>query len=65
MVNGVRMFDSRDAFSYSTASAGDVRANAGRQRWNRDAYVNESITFDAGNAHQAGQIIITMLIHQH
>ena len=55
MVNGVRMFDSRDAFSYSTASAGDARANAGgEQRWNRDAYVNESITFDAGNAHQAG-----------
>ena len=55
MVNGVRMFDSRDAFSYSTASAGDARArDGGEQRWNRDAYINESITFDAGNAHQAG-----------
>ena len=55
MVNGVRMFDSRDAFSYSSTSANDARGNnGGEQRWNRDAYINESITFDAGNAHQAG-----------
>lgn len=55
MVNGVRMFDSRDAFSYNSTSANDARGNnGGEQRWNRDAYINESITFDAGNAHQAG-----------
>ena len=53
MVNGVSMFDSRDAYSYSSASASDVQGNDGEQIWNRDAYVNEGLTFDAGNAHQA------------
>ncbi len=58
-VDGVSMFDSRDAFSYDT-SAGqddDPRAGGGVNgdgAWNRDAYVNEGVTFDAGNAHQAG-----------
>ena len=56
-VDGVSMFDSRDAFSYSTANGADatpMTAFRGDDVWNRDAFVNESITFDAGNAHQAG-----------
>ena len=56
-VDGVAMFDSRDAFSYSTGNNSDatpVNGITGDGVWNRDAYVNEGITFDAGNAHQAG-----------
>ena len=56
-VNGVSMFDARDAFSYSNVNATDSSPNngiTGDDIWNRDAYVNESVTFDAGNAHQAG-----------
>lgn len=53
MVNGVSMFDTRDAFSYSTSSGDDVQGNGGEFTWNRDAYVNEGATFDAANAHQA------------
>lgn len=56
-VDGVAMFDSRDAFSYSTANGADAApgtAFTGDGVWNRDAYVNEGITFDAANAHQAG-----------
>lgn len=48
-VDGVAMFDSRDAHywngSADTAGAGD---------WNRDAYVNEGPTFDPAFAHQEG-----------
>lgn len=47
-VNGVALFDDRDAH-YWNGSA-DVQ---GEGIWNRDAYVNEGITFDAGLAHQA------------
>jgi hypothetical protein len=46
-VDGVAMFDSRDAF-YWNGSA-DVN---GTGSWNRDAYVNEGPTFDPGYAHQ-------------
>ncbi|YCM43112.1 YHYH protein [Verrucomicrobiaceae bacterium 227] len=57
-VDGVSMFDSRDAFSYDTSAAQDDGPNAagvnGDGVWNRDAFVNESVTFDAANAHQAG-----------
>ena len=56
-VDGISMFDSRDAFSYSNANGQDARPNtsfAGDDVWNRDAYVNESVTFDPANAHQAG-----------
>ncbi len=58
-VDGVSMFDSRDAFSYDTSQAQDDRPNAqqgvnGDGVWNRDAFVNESVTFDPANAHQAG-----------
>jgi|GEM_PF-4934972 len=51
-VDGVAMFDSRDAFSFNNATGADVRNGPGR--WNRDAYVNERVTFDAALAHQAG-----------
>ncbi|MGB0578964.1 MAG: sulfatase-like hydrolase/transferase [Limisphaerales bacterium] len=53
-VDGVSMFDSRDAFSYSNAQGSDQSGNQGDGVWNSDAYVNESVTFDAANAHQAG-----------
>jgi hypothetical protein len=57
MVNGVSMFDSRDAFSYVNASAIDatpVNGLTGDGIWNRDGYHNESVTFDPALAHQAG-----------
>ena len=56
-VNGVSFFDNRDAFSYVNASATDatpVNGLTGDGIWNRDAYVNELVTFDAALAHQAG-----------
>jgi len=48
-VDGVEMFNSWDAFYWngSTDTGG-----AGTGYWNRDAYVNEGATFDAGYAHQ-------------
>lgn len=55
-VDGVRMFDAGDAFSYSHASSRDADPRAGIGQgdriWNRDAYVNERKTFDAALAHQ-------------
>lgn len=48
-VNGVALFDNRDAFYWNGTS--EVNGNG---LWNRDAYVNESVTFDAALAHQAG-----------
>ncbi len=48
-LDGVSIFDIRDAF-YWNGSA-DV---SGSGNWNRDAYVNESVTFDNAGAHQAG-----------
>ncbi len=48
-VDGVEMFNSWDAF-YWNGSA-DV-SGGGTGYWNRDAYVNEGVTFDAGYAHQ-------------
>ena len=57
-VNGVAMFDMRDAFSYSTSNAQDatpVNGITGDGIWNREAYHNEAVTFDAGFAHQAGR----------
>lgn len=56
-VNGVSLFDSRDAFSYVNASAMDATpANGltGDGIWNRDGYDNEGVTFDPALAHQAG-----------
>lgn len=46
-VDGVAMFDSRDAFYWN----GTAEPN-GSGYWNREAYVNESATFDPGYAHQ-------------
>ena len=57
MVNGVSIFDSRDAFSYVNASGTDatpVNGLTGDGVWNRDGYHNEGITFDPALAHQAG-----------
>lgn len=51
-VDGVIMFDSRDAFSVSASSGSE--ANPGLGIWNRDAFVNEGMTFDPANAHQPG-----------
>jgi len=57
MVNGVSIFDSRDAFSYSNANAADATPGGsftGDGIWNRDGYHNEGVTFDPALAHQAG-----------
>jgi len=55
-VDGVRMFDAGDAFSYSHANGKDADPRAGIGQgdriWNRDALVNEGKTFDAALAHQ-------------
>ena len=55
-VDGVRMFDAGDAFSYSNQNGRDADPRAGIGQgdhlWNRDAYVNEARTFDAALAHQ-------------
>ncbi len=55
-VDGVRMFDAGDAFSYSNSNRRDADPRAGigqgERIWNRDAYVNEGKTFDAALAHQ-------------
>ena len=57
MVNGVSLFDCRDAFSYINATGADGTPGGGSSGdgiWNRDAYHNESVTFDPAFAHQAG-----------
>jgi len=55
-VDGVRMFDACDAFSYSHENGRDADPRAGIGQgdhvWNRDAFVNESRTFDAAMGHQ-------------
>ncbi|MGZ4961551.1 MAG: YHYH protein [Limisphaerales bacterium] len=48
-VNGVSLFDNRDAYYWNGTT--EVM---GTGNWNRDAYVNEGVTFDAALAHQAG-----------
>ncbi|MBJ06575.1 MAG: hypothetical protein CMO40_05570 [Verrucomicrobiaceae bacterium] len=58
-VDGVALFDATDTFSYINSSASDASpAGGGRGDgvWNRDAYVNEGVTFDSANAHQAGNL---------
>jgi hypothetical protein len=55
-VDGVALFDNRDTFSYSTASAADADPTNGMRGdgvWNRDAFINEGVTFDPAFAHQA------------
>jgi len=58
-VDGVRMFDAGDAFSYSNKNQRDADPRAGLGQgdriWNRDALVNEGRTFDAAFAHQQNQ----------
>ena len=57
MVNGVSMFDSRDAYSYVNASATDATPTNGLTGdgiWNRDGWYNEGVSFDPALAHQAG-----------
>ena len=49
-VDGVAMFNSWDAYTWDPATNADVQNYTGY--WNRDAYVNEGVTFDAGYAHQ-------------
>ncbi|HUA39008.1 MAG TPA: YHYH protein [Candidatus Sulfopaludibacter sp.] len=49
-VDGVAMFNSWDGY-YWNGSA-DVQTGSDNGYWNRDAYVNEGVTFDAGYAHQ-------------
>ena len=54
------MFDSRDTFSYSTPNGQDETPGNGatvngNNIWERDAFVNESSTFDAAFAHPAGR----------
>jgi hypothetical protein len=55
-VDGVRMFDATDAFSYANRFGRDADPRAGIGQgdriWNRDAFVNESRTFDAAMGHQ-------------
>jgi hypothetical protein len=48
-VDGVAMFDSRDAFYWNGSAE-----TGGSGSWNRDAWVNEGVTFDLGYAHQPG-----------
>ena len=51
-VDGVAMFNSWDAYYYTNGT--DTQGGANGGYWNRDAYVNEGVSFDANNAHQAG-----------
>jgi hypothetical protein len=49
MVNGVSIFDSRDAFSYASGNSTDatpVNGLTGDGVWNRDGYHNEGATFN-------------------
>ncbi len=50
-VDGAAMFNSWDAY-YWNGSA-DVQSGGGTGYWNRDAYINEGLSFDPNNAHQA------------
>lgn len=47
-VDGVAMFDSRDGYVWT----GSAESGNGTGYWNREAYVNEGVTFDPGYAHQ-------------
>lgn len=55
-VDGVRMFDSGDAFSFSTHAGRDADPRSGIGQgdrvWNRDALANEGPTLDASLGHQ-------------
>ena len=49
-VDGVAMYDGRDAFAWNGTSESGGPGGGGY--WNRDAYVNEWPSFDPSNAHQ-------------
>jgi len=49
-VDGVAFFNSWDAYYWNTTFQYDT--NVGSGYWNRDAYINEGVSFDAGYAHQ-------------
>jgi YHYH protein len=55
-VDGVIMFDARDAVSYINSTGADGSppgaGTTGDGIWNRDAYENEGVTFDPALAHQ-------------
>jgi hypothetical protein len=61
LVDGVAIFNTSDGFSYSVSHAQDASPTAGIGQgdgvWNRDAYPNESVSFDYALAHnpQNGQ----------
>jgi hypothetical protein len=50
-VDGAAMFNSWDAYYWNGTQ--DVQSSGGAGYWNRDAYVNEGVSFDPNNAHQA------------
>lgn len=50
-VDGVAMFNSWDAY-YWNGSEDVASSGSGVGYWNRDAYVNEGVSFDPGYAHQ-------------
>jgi len=52
-LDGVSMYNSWDAFYWNGTEDASAGASSGGA-WNRDAYVNEGVTFDAANAHQPG-----------
>ncbi|MDB6111950.1 MAG: hypothetical protein JWR69_3700 [Pedosphaera sp.] len=57
VVDGVNAFDSRDAVSYINSTGADgsppgAGSTTGDGIWNRDAYMNEAVTFDPALAHQ-------------
>ncbi len=66
LVDGVSMFDSRDALSFRNdvgldATPGGIREDGpGDGVWNRNAFVTEINTFDVSNAHP-----LTELLHHH
>ena len=52
-VDGVAMFNSWDAYYWNGSADVNGEVTPGDPGlWNRDAYVNEGVTFDPGNAHQ-------------
>ncbi|HEU5396305.1 MAG TPA: YHYH protein, partial [Verrucomicrobiae bacterium] len=50
--DGVALYNSWDAYYWNGTN--DVQSSGGTGYWNRDAYVNESVSFDPAHAHQAG-----------
>ena len=49
-VDGVAMFNSWDAYTWDPTTQTNTQNYTGY--WNRDAYINEGVSFDPANAHQ-------------